>query len=71
MEKQPHSGKDFERRVEAATFFPILVGKTADGTLVILDGYHRAIKARRLGKTSLKGYVVSIEDLLELPDLRT
>ena len=45
--------------------YPIIVAKSKKGKLTILDGNHRVEKAHKLGKTTIKAYVIPEEDVLK------
>lgn len=46
--------------------FPIIVTRDADGTLKTLDGFHRAYKALKEGRTTIQAVEITAYDLKKL-----
>lgn len=57
-----------KKRVAKAVIdgFPIIVKKTKDGRLAILDGYHRTAKAFQENRTTIEAVLVTEADLVKL-----
>lgn len=62
----PGSPKFIERAEKASLTFPIIVIQYPDG-MFIADGVHRLWKARALGHSVIKGHVISVDDLHQIP----
>jgi hypothetical protein len=62
----PGSPKFIERVDRTSLTFPIIVIQYPDG-MFIADGIHRLWKARALGHSIIKGYVISEDDLHQIP----
>lgn len=62
----PGSPKFIERADRASLTFPIIVIRYPDG-MFIADGVHRLWKARSLGHSTIKGHVISVDDLHQIP----
>lgn len=56
-----------KKRLDAVTIdgFPIIALRRSDGTLVTVDGFHRAYKAITQGHSSIKGVILSEADMGE------
>lgn len=61
----PGSPKFIERAEQASLTFPIIAVRYNDGTF-IADGVHRLWKARALGHNTIKGHVISEQDLKKI-----
>lgn len=57
-----------KKRVAKAVIegFPIIVKKTKDGRLAILDGHHRTTKALQENHTTIKAVLITEADLVKL-----
>jgi hypothetical protein len=63
LSDEPDGSPEFVKRAFESEDYPIVVQKTKAGKLHVMDGRHRAWKAIKTHKRTIKGYIIPINKL--------